>query len=124
MGGIGRTITVTARYFGVEEGGAEYDPCNVAPFYSGGPLTSNYPLSDDAYSILIYAKALANICNGSIQGINKILQLPFSGRGDCYVTDPGHMTMVSTFHFALNPLEFHTVANPTTLPRPKHEPPT
>jgi hypothetical protein len=58
-----------------------------APLYSGESLTQNYTLSDKSYRLLIIAKAAANITNGSIPAINKILVSLFPNRGNCYVTE-------------------------------------
>lgn len=58
-----------------------------APFFSHIPLTENVALSDDAYRLLLFAKAAFNICNGTIPAINQLLMNLFPGRGNCYVTD-------------------------------------
>lgn len=64
------------------ENDAEY-----GPFFTGQSLTDNFRLSDQAYRLLIYAKAAANITDGSIPAINRILISLFPGRGNCYVTE-------------------------------------
>ncbi|MGE8128998.1 DUF2612 domain-containing protein [Methylobacterium sp. NPDC080182] len=56
-------------------------------FYPGGQLTSNYTLSDEQYRRLIYAKARANIADGSIPTLNKILLSIYPGRGNVYVQE-------------------------------------
>lgn len=64
------------------------DPnAGAGPFYPGGQLTSNYALSDEQYRRLIYAKARANITNGSIPAINAILLSIYPGRGNVYVQE-------------------------------------
>lgn len=65
------------------------DPnAGAGAFYAGGQLTSNYELSEEQYLRLIYAKAAANISNGSIPSINAILlNVLFPGRGNCYVRE-------------------------------------
>lgn len=114
-----RVLSVSTRYFGFEEmGTADADPFGQSPFYAGEPTTANFPLADDAFRQLILAKALANISDGSIPGINKILQLLFPGRGNCFVTDPGDMTMVYTFEFPLSQVEFAIVNGSGVLPKP------
>ena len=66
---------------------AQRGSLNQSPFYSGAVLTSNFNLSDDAFRTLIFAKALANISDGSIPAINQLLLNLFPRRGNCYVTD-------------------------------------
>lgn len=57
------------------------------PFFTGEILTDNFRLADQAYRLLILAKAAANITDGSIPAINRILMSLFPGRGNCYVTE-------------------------------------
>lgn len=89
--GIGRNlqIPVADQYFGFSEA-VDFEGFNVAPFYFGSPLTTTYVLADSAYRKLILAKALANICDGSIPAINQLLINLFDTaprRGNCYVTE-------------------------------------
>lgn len=63
------------------------DPLGAGPLYPGGSLTSNFQLTDESYRLLIIAKAMANITDGSIPSINGILLALFPDRGNCYVTD-------------------------------------
>lgn len=116
----GRTLQISAgRYLGFEEAtGVSADPFNQSPLYLGAPVTSNYALSDDDYRTLIYAKALANICDGSIPSINAILMTLFVGRGNAYVADSGGMAMVYTFNFALTPVEVAIISQSGVLPKP------
>ena len=87
-------------------------------WYSGQPIGStNYALSDDAFRLLIFAKAAANIWDGSIPGLNKILRLLFPGQV-AYCTDGQDMTMTYTFNWVLNPVELSIVQNTNVLPRP------
>lgn len=117
--GVQRTLNVSNRYFGFEEmGEADADPFNQSPFYAGEPTTTNYALVDDAFRTLILAKALANISGGSIPEINRILQLLFPGRGNCFITDPADMTAVYTFEFQLSQVEFAIINQSGVLPKP------
>lgn len=91
--GISRTLQVASGfYFGFDEAGAEAQPFGQGQFFSGQPLTNNYNLSDAAYRTLLLAKALANICDGSIPAINQLLLNLFPGRGNCYVTEGEGLT--------------------------------
>ena len=116
--GVSRILTVTTgTYFGFEQQSPQIGTFGQGVFYSGGaPLTSNYSLTDDAFRTLIYAKALANICNGSIPAINQILLSLFPGQGKCYVTDGLNLTMTYTFDFVLTPVQAAIVAS-GILPR-------
>lgn len=79
-------IPVTS-FFGFGEAGPSVVGFDQGAFNDGQQLTTNYALSDDAYRTLLLAKALANICDGSIKAINKVLMRTFPNRGNCYVTD-------------------------------------
>ena len=119
--GVGRVIPISAQqtYLGFAQmgppGAAEF---GQAPFYSGQPTTQNYALLDTEYRTVILAKALANICDGTVRGLNAILQLLFPGRGPCYVADGLNMTMQYVFGFALTAPETSIVLNSGVLPRP------
>ncbi len=117
--GVIRTINLpnAGRYLGFEEQSVTIDPFNQSPFYAGVPLTTSYQLSDDAFRILIYAKALANISNGSIPSINQLLLNLFPGRGNCYVTDGLNMSMTYTFTFALTSTEVAIITQSGILPK-------
>lgn len=119
--GVVRTLTVASgQYFGFAEtdDATDVGTFGQAPFYSGATLTDNFELSDDSFRTLIFAKALANISNGSIPSINQLLLNLFPGRGNCYVTDPGGMTMQYVFDFVLSPVEFAIVSTSGVLPKP------
>lgn len=119
--GVSRTLNVvaTGKFLGFDEATAiSADPFNQSPFYSGGSITNNFLLSDSAFRTLIFAKALANISDGSIKSINQLLLRLFPNRGNCYVTDNGLMTMTYTFKFALTPVEAAIVTQSGVLPKP------
>lgn len=117
--GVSRVLQLplVGDYFGFSES-LDAHSLNESPFYGGGTLTQNYALSDGAYRRLILAKALANICNGSIPAINQILINLFSQYGNCYVTDGGDMTMTYTFGDTLSPVDFAIISQSGVLPRP------
>jgi Protein of unknown function (DUF2612) len=121
--GVVRTLQVSAgKFVGFEEGGTlDYDvlgPGGSSPFYSGSGATTNYSLTDDAFRTLIRAKALANISDDSIPALNQLLLTLFPGRGNCYATDDGGMTMTWHFDFALTPVEEAIVYQSGVLPKP------
>jgi hypothetical protein len=117
--GVSRVLRLPgdAQYFGFSESTDGY-PFDEGIFFGGGVLTSNFSLSDAAYRKLILAKALANISDGSIPGINQILINLFGNYGNCYVTDGGNMTMTYTFGATLSVVDFAIVAQSGVLPRP------
>ncbi len=117
--GVQRVLQLPAGggdYLGFKEA-SSWQPFGQAPFYSGTPLTNNYTLTDDAFRTLIFAKALANICDGSIPAINQLLLNLFPGQGNCYCTDGLNLTMTYTFDFVLTPVQYAIVANSGVLPR-------
>lgn len=119
--GVSRTLTVApANYFGFQQEGPTADtfgPGGLSPFYVGATSTNNFNLTDPSYRTLLFAKALANICDGSIPAINQILRNLFPNRGNCYVTDGLDMTMTYTFKFQLSPTEAAIVSASGVLPR-------
>lgn len=117
--GVSRIIQVTAdaTYFGPNEAGS-WVGFEQGPFYAGAPISSNFRLSNDAYRILLFAKALANITDGSIPAVNQLLLNLFPNRGNCYIVDNQDMTMVYKFEFVLSPVEVSIVNLSGVLPRP------
>lgn len=93
-------------------------PFNTAPWYAGLATTSNYRLSDDGFRQLIYAKALANITDGSVTSLNAILMTIFAGQGDAWVEESGGMSMVYSFNFIPTPVQISLIQNSGVLPRP------
>lgn len=122
--GVGRVLSVaTGIYFGFAEANdltSESPFDRDGPFFLGGDTTNNFALTDAGFRVLILAKALSNITDGSIPGINQILLNLFPGRGNCFVTDGQNMSMTYTFAFApiLTPLEFAIVSQSGALPKP------
>lgn len=119
--GVSRTLQIPLpdRNLGFKEATTvNADPFNQSPFYAGPPLTMNYQLSDNAFRVLLFAKALANISDGAIPSINQLLLNLFPGRGKCYVTDNGAMTMTYTFEFPLASFELAIVSTSGVLPKP------
>lgn len=146
--GVNRVLQVNAgNWFGFNEASPGSYTFGQGSFYSGAPLTSNFALSDEAYRTLIYAKAAANITDGSIPAINRILMTLFPHRGNAYVTEGSHtgswfgfaesvnalgfnqasfysgatiatMTMSYVFEFQLSPVELAIVQNSGVLPKP------
>lgn len=117
--GVTRIVPVpnTITYLGFEEASSA-GVFGVGIFFSGLPLTNNFILSDDGFRLLILAKALANISDGSIKSINSMLLTLFPNRGNAYVTDGLDMTMTYTFAFSLSAIELSIVQNSGVLPRP------
>lgn len=117
--GVIRVLEVAnTSFFGYEEALPGSQPYGQAPFYTGQQINSNFALSDDSFRTLILAKAMANICDGSVASINQILLNLFPGRGNCYVTDGHNMTMTYTFEFPISPVELAIVQQSGVLPTP------
>lgn len=89
---VSRILAVPAGdWLGFEEA-LTAQPFGQGTFFNGGGLTSNFALADAPYRLLLYAKALANICDGSAESINQILLALFPNRGNCYVKEGGLFT--------------------------------
>lgn len=140
----------TGSFFGFAEavGDGGVDSFGAASYFDGGDFTSNFALADPAYRQLIFAKALSNITDGSIQSINQLLLNLFPNRGNCYVAEgypfqglffgfaeaidtrgfgqapfysaraQPSMTMTYVFEFALTAVEFATVTQSGAVPKP------
>lgn len=118
--GVVRTVQLppaSLDNFGFEEAGS-WTGFGQGGFYSGGGVTDNYSLSDTDFRTLIYAKAAANITDGSIPSLNAILMSIFKTRGEVYVADGLDMTLTVTFDFSLTPLELAIVETSGVLPYP------
>lgn len=124
--GVSRILQISSvAYFGFTGPlGQSGQPFNQAPFYNGQSLTSNFSLTDAVYRALILAKALFNICDGTIGAINQIL-LNLFGRngilpvpGNAWATDGLDMTMTYTFGSVLDPVQTAIVFESGVLPRP------
>ena len=118
--GVSRTLAVgTTSYLGFEEPlePTIFTPFGQAPLYSGGSISESYTLSDTAYRTLLFAKALANICDGTIPSINQLLLNLFPNRGNCYIVDGENLTMTYTFNFPLTSVELAIVQSSGVLPR-------
>lgn len=117
---IGRNIQVPAvNYFGfVTTPPQSWDPFGQESFYTGPTATTTFVLADNAYRVLILAKALANIAQTNARNLNRILQQLFPGRGRAWVNDLGSMAMRYNFEFALEPWEMAVLVSGSALPRP------
>lgn len=121
--GVQRTLQLnvsTAKSFGFNEAGfASADPFNVSPFYSGTGSTSNYNLADNDFRTLLFAKAFANICDGSIPAINQMLINLFGQPGGHpHVEDNGDMTLTYKFDYPLTPVQLAIIEQSNVLPKP------
>ena len=120
---ISRQLEVTGieKKFGFDDGATNDDaePYNQGVYYVGNDNESGtYTLTDDAYRVLVMAKAAANIAATTARGINSILQAMFPNRGRAYVIDTGAMTMSIVFAFFLTEIERAILFQSGVLPRP------
>lgn len=117
---IGRELRVEqSDYFGYNTGGVQsWQPFNQGSFYAGPGVTDVYRLTDNAYRVLILAKALSNISSADSKSLNRVLNELFPGRGRAYVNDLGSMSMRVTFEFPLEPWERSVLTAPNVMPRP------
>lgn len=116
---VSRTLSVSnpdTTWLGFEEAGTPTQPFNQAPFFQGQQINDSFILTDTSYRVLIFAKALANICDGSIPAINQILLNLFPNRGNCYVIDGLDMTMAFKFEFVLSSVELAIISQSGALP--------
>ena len=116
---VSRVLQVgTVIDFGFEQAVPGVTTFGLGAWSNGVQNTQNIALSDNAYRVLLLAKAAANISDGSIKSINMILSALFPGRGNAYVMDGQNMTLTYTFAFSLSPLERAIVDQSGVLPKP------
>jgi hypothetical protein len=117
--GVVRTITIPqpGSTLGFDEAGS-WVGFGQGTFFAGAQASPNFALSDAAFRLLIFAKALSNISDGSIPSINQILLNLFPGRGNCYVADGLDMSMTYTFAFKLTAVELAVLQQSGALPKP------
>ena len=118
--GVSRIIKIqSGKYLGFSEADdLTEEPWNTAPWYVGNGNTNSSNLTDKAFRTLIFAKALANISDGSISSLNHILTILFSADGPVYVRDNGDLTMTYVFSFAPSDLQISIVELDGLLPTP------
>lgn len=113
--GVGRVIPVpSGEYFGFDQQ-PEALSWDWGIFYRGVGGTDNAILTDEAFRLLLLAKAALNITDSSIPSINKILLDLF---GDGYVRDNLDMTVTYVFSAPLDPVQTSIVFASGVLPRP------
>jgi len=106
-------------YFWFDEATPSSNSWGRAPWYQDvNRETTNYTLSDNAYRLLILAKAMANISDGSIYTYNRMLMALFPGRGNAYVVDNFDMTITIVFTFGLLEYERSIVEQSGVFPAP------
>ena len=96
----------------------DWFPMSFGRFATEGEPTVAYNLLDDAYRVLILAKALANITTTTAPAMNQLLRNLFPRRGRCYVRDLRHMSMQFVFNFALTTIEYAILTQSGALPHP------
>ncbi len=120
--GVQRLLKIPGEldFFGFKTSAIPYDwePFNQGTFYKGQINTQAYLLPDDTYRTLILTKALANIVSTTAQNLNKLLRNLFPGRGRCYVTDNGGMSMSFVFEFSITRPEYIILTQSGVLPHP------
>ena len=110
-------IAVPGDYLGFDQQ-TEADNFGHGIFYGFGTATQNYPLSNEAYRVLLLAKAAANITNSSIPAINAIMTMLFPTYGNCYVRDNLDMTITYVFGATLSAVDYAIVTQSGALPKP------
>lgn len=123
--GVSRLLNVeqSSTYFGFDEAltsatNNSPKPFNEATFYDGDLQTQTYRLSNNAYRILILAKAMSNITDCSIPNINRLLNYLFGTKGKVFVAITGVMSIRYVFLFDLSPVERAIVINSNAITKP------
>lgn len=117
---IGRELQIpsTNEWFGFQTTPQSFQPFNQGTFYDGPLATQTYRLTDNAYRVLILAKALSNISSTDCKSLNRVLNKIFPSRGRAYVNDYNDMSMRITFEYFLEPWEKSVIAYSGVMPRP------
>ncbi|MCP1274822.1 DUF2612 domain-containing protein [Gluconobacter albidus] len=120
--GVGRVLNVAETgYIGFHEaddGTSVIGGFGYGIFYGGQGSTSNFALTDDAFRTLIFAKAAANICDGSIASINAILMLLFSANGNIWVEETSEDVMTIRHNFIMTAVQAAMIEQTGVLCRP------
>ncbi|WP_237442452.1 DUF2612 domain-containing protein [Saccharibacter sp. 17.LH.SD] len=99
--GVSRVFKVNLpQYFGfleADDGSDTARPFNNGIFYGKDIPADSYVLSDNDYRKVIFTKAAANISNGSIADINRLLMILFRDKGRIFVSEG---TMSNYFGFS------------------------
>lgn len=124
--GVSRQLQVSGNvaYLGFKEQYAQStqnigpQPFNSAPMRPSRTDNGIYRLDDDAYRQLILAKAMSNITDGTVPGINRLLSHLFKHRGRCWVVDHLDKTIGFYFDFQLTAIDIAILTNSDVMPRP------
>lgn len=117
--GVNRGLQVPTgeAYFGFNETNHFWSPFNQGVFFVS-EQTYSYSMTDEAYRLMIMAKAYTNISPCTAKSANALLKFLYADRGNCYVNDLGGMGMNYTFGFALEPWEQTILSTGGVLPKP------
>lgn len=96
----------------------DWYPMSEGRFARENEVTTSYVLADDAYRVLVLAKALANIAATTAPALNQILRNLFPNRGRAYVRDLGGMAMQFVFNFQLTSIEYAILTQSGAMPHP------
>jgi hypothetical protein len=123
--GVSRLLQVIPelQFFGFHEAYTGVSPTDPTPFGTGtfnsaDNATQVYSLPNEQYRQLILLKAMSNITNGTIPGINLLLRFQFGARGRAYVQKTGTMELTFVFEFFLTNVELAILLNSGAIPRP------
>lgn len=123
--GVSRLLRIPDEYdpiFGFDTGNLPYDwqPFGQGRFASNHDGTGGeaFELNDEAYRVLIFTKAMANIGATDAPSLNRLLQNLFPNRGNAFVQDLGGMQMTYVFEFELTSVERAIVSQSGVLPHP------
>lgn len=118
--GVSRTVQIAGTNSGnfgfSQQAGAE--TFSFGSFFGGTAATANLNLTDSAFRALLLIKAFANICDGSIVSLNKLLSMFSETYGKAYVTNLGNMQMTLTFEYNLLPWQLSVLQHGNVFPLP------
>ena len=124
--GVGRVLNVAETgYIGFHEaddGSSVIGGFGYGIFYGGQGSTSNFALTDDAFRTLIFAKAAANLCDGSIASINAILMRLFSANGKIWIAETSETMLTVNHAWTHPPVQAAIIEQSGVLPRPSTVP--
>ncbi len=119
--GVSRLLKIPgqSKIFGFRTPGTQvWQPFGFGAFSRGASSIRSFPLPDNAYRVLVLAKALSNIIATNSKSLNHLVRNMFPGRGRAYVIDLGGMRMQYTFEFSVTVWEFAMLTTSGVLPSP------
>lgn len=118
--GVSPYISVSdTKFIGWEEADSlDSDSWNNAVWWNGSVDNGLTRVSNEMFRSLIFAKAAANLSDGSAASINQVLRTLFASSGEAWVVDNRDKTFTVNLSFTPTAAEISILQNADVLPAP------